>query len=144
MMANPFQGTWKLVSLETRTEDGAVSYPWGRDPVGLYIFGGDGFSSVAVMGAHRPRFASRDIRGGTTEEIVAASNYVSYAGRYDIHGNKLVVHVEVSFFPNWVGQDQERFFEFSASRLTLSSPPVLIEGREQRGYLIWERVRTKT
>ncbi len=143
-MSNLFEGAWRLVSLETRTEEGDVSYPWGRDPVGLYIFGGDGFSSVAVMAARRPNFASGDIRKGTTDELVSASAYVSYAGRYEIKGNKLVVHVEVSFFPNWVGHAQERFFEFSGNRLTLSSPPVLVEGKRQRAYAIWEPIHAKT
>ncbi len=53
------------------------------------------------------------------------------------------MHVEVSFFPNWVGHDQERFFEFSGNRLALSTPPVLIEGRQQRAYLIWERIHAQ-
>ncbi len=64
-MSNPFEGAWKLISFETRTEEGDISYPWGRDSVGLYIFGGDGFSSVAVMAARRPNFASGDIRGNS-------------------------------------------------------------------------------
>jgi hypothetical protein len=55
-------------------------------------------------------------------------------------GVKVVHHVKVSFFPNWVGVDQERFFDFDRNRLSLSTPPFLIGGMQQTAHLIWERV----
>jgi hypothetical protein len=135
-----FVGMWRLLSLELRTSDGRVSYPFGQDPVGYIMYSEEGYMSVAFMRANRPRFATGDILGGTTEEkVAAAESYVSYCGKYEIQGDKVIHHIEVSFFPNWIGVDQERIFGFDGDRLSLSTPPLLVGGAQQSAYLIWER-----
>jgi hypothetical protein len=134
-------GAWKLKSMEVRTADGDVTYPFGQDAKGYLTITSDGYWSVALMSANRPQFSSGDILGGTTEEKVsAAEGYISYAGRYDIRGNRVVVHAEVSFFPNWVGKDQERFFEVKGNTLELRTSPLLVLGKQQTAHLIWEHV----
>ena len=93
-------GTWRLVSFHLRTLDGQLTYPYGPDAVGYYIFSESGYMSVAVMPSNRRKFAAGDIMGGSTEEkVAAAETYISYGGKYEIQGDKLVVHPEVSFFP---------------------------------------------
>jgi len=137
---NPLTGTWKLKSLEVRTSANEVTYPFGRDAKGYLIMTSDGYWSVAIMAANRLQFSSGDVLGGTTQEKVsAAEGYISYAGRYDIQRNKVVVRAEVSFFPNWIGKDQERFFEVRGNMLELSSSPLLVRGKQQTAHLIWER-----
>jgi len=137
---NPLAGTWKLKSLEVRTAANEVTYPFGRGAKGYLIMTPDGYWSVAIMSSNRLQFSSGDVLGGTTQEKVsAAEGYISYAGRYDIQGNKIVVRAEVSFFPNWVETDQERFFEVRGNTLELSSSPLLVRGKQQTAHLIWER-----
>jgi len=137
----PFVGTWQLVSFHIKTLDGKVSYPYGPDAVGYYIFSESGYMSVALMPTNRRMFAAGDIMGGSTEEkVAAAETYIAYNGKYEIQGDKLVVHPEVSFFPNWVGVDQVRIWELEGNRLTLSAPPLLIRGVHQTAHLVWERV----
>jgi hypothetical protein len=46
--------------------------------------------------------------------------------------------VELSLFPNWVGVDQERLLNISADRLTLSTRPLLLDGRQRTAHLVWE------
>ena len=93
------------------------------------------------MSADRPKFASVGPLGGSVEEKVAASDsYFSYSGRYTVSDNKVIHHIEVSSFPNWIGEDQERLYKFHGNRLTLSTPPLLVEGIQQTGHLTWERV----
>jgi hypothetical protein len=138
-----FIGTWKLVSSEFRTSDGQVSYPLGQGAVGILMYDSGGRMAAQLMRSDRPPFASGDMRRGTPEEIrAAADGYVAYFGRYDVDDNKATVvhHVEGSLFPNWVGQDQVRFFEFSAGRLTLKTLPFLSGGQEITGILVWERL----
>ena len=102
----------------------------------------DGYLLSSIMSANRPMFASRDPMGGKLEEKAsAAETYVSYGGRYEVQDNKLITHVEISLFPNWVGGKQERFFEVKDDLLMVSAPPMLIQGVEQRVYSIWERVK---
>ena len=101
MTQNPFVGTWRLVSCELRGSDGQVSYPLAQDAVGYIIQTEDGYMSVAMMAANRLKFGAGDIAGGTdVEKVAAADTYLSYCGRYEIQGDKVVHHIEVSFFPN--------------------------------------------
>jgi hypothetical protein len=97
--------------------------------------------SVTFMKEGRPEFASGDIWGGTIEEKVAAfDGYVSYCGRYEVKESRVIHRIEVSLFPNWVGDDQERAYEFDGDRLTLSTPLMPVGGRMLSTHLIWERV----
>jgi hypothetical protein len=101
---NRLVGTWKLKSFETRTSDGSVLYPWGRETMGYIIVSPDGYFCAAIMGANRKRFPSQDMKGGSLEERAsAAESYISYCGPYEIEKDKFRVKVEISLFPNWVG-----------------------------------------
>ena len=133
-------GTWSLVSYKARKADGVVSFPLGRDAIGYITYTADGHMSVAMMSADRTNYASGDLRGGTVEEkLAAAETYVAYCGSYEVQGDVVVHHVEVAFFPNRVGTAQRRNFEVSGDTLRLSTPPMLIEGVEQTGHLVWKR-----
>jgi hypothetical protein len=140
MRASALVGGWRLVSYETRTAEGGVSYPLGRDATGLILYTPDGHMSVALMSANRTNYASGDMRGGTAEEkLAAAETYISYCGRYELKGDEVVHHVELAFFPNRVGTPQVRTCSISGDTLTLSTPPMLIEGKQQTGHLVWRR-----
>jgi hypothetical protein len=142
MTPNPLIGTWRLVSWENRSlVDGQISYPLGKDAAGYITYDQDGYMFVAIMGPNRLKFAANDLLSGTPEEEAQAEEtYVSYCGQYDFDGDKVVHHVELSLFPNWVGVDQERLVELAGNRLTLSTPPILLRGIQQTAHLIWERV----
>ena len=141
MATSPLIGAWKLVSFQVRDGEGTLSYPFGQDAVGFYLITETGYASVAIMKANRPTFASGDILGGSAEEFVeAGKGYISYAGRYEVREDQLVVHPEVASFPNWVGVDQVRFISFESGRLILSARPILVSGRLQTPQLVWERV----
>ena len=134
-------GTWRLESFHFKTQDGRITYPFGRDAVGYYLFSDSGHMSVVVMRAQRTRFAAGDVMGGTTEEKVrAAETYISYSGKYRVDGEKLIVHPEVAFFPNWVGVDQVRLLKLDGDELDLSTPPMLAAGKMQTAHLVWKRV----
>jgi hypothetical protein len=141
MKDNPLYGTWKLKSIETRASDGSVSYPWGKEALGYVIFSPEGYFCVAIMSANRRRFSSQDLKGGNLEERAsAAGSYLSYSGPLEIEKDKFRVKVEVSLFPNWVGELQERYYKIEGKTLSVSTTPTLVSGKEQIGYLIFERV----
>jgi Lipocalin-like domain len=77
--------------------------------------------------------------GEKAEEAGAAETFVSYCGRYEFHGETVLHRVELSLFPNWIGVVQERLVEISGDRLTLSTRPLLLQGRQQTAHLLWER-----
>jgi len=139
--SNPLIGTWRLIIWETRSVDGEISYPLGKDAVGYIMYNEDGYMFVGITRPNRTKFAAGDLlRGSTEEKVQAAGTYVSYCGQYEFWGDKVVHRVELSLFPNWVGSDQERLVELKGNRLTLSTRPVLLGGVQQTAHLIWERV----
>ncbi len=98
---------------------------------------------VAIMAPQRLRFAADDLLSVTKEEQAQAEQtYVCYCGRYDFLGDRVVHHVEMSLFPNWIGGDQERLVDLRGNRLTLSTRALLLRGIQQTAHLIWERVST--
>ena len=134
-------GTWRLIAWENHSADGQISYPLGQDAVGYIIYTPDGYMSVTIMSPNREKFSSDDLLGGTrVEKAQAAETYVSYCGRYEFRGDVVIHYVELSLVPNRVGTEQERLVELSGNRLTLSTRPLLLEGRQQTAHLIWERV----
>ena len=78
--------------------------------------------------------------GATEEKALAMEGFVAYAGRCSFHGDRVIHHVELSLFPNWVGSDQERWVELAGGRLILSASPLLLAGRQPVPRLVWERV----
>jgi Lipocalin-like domain len=140
MSAQDFVGTWRLVSMEARASTGAVSYPLGPDGGGLLFYSADGYMSAVLYRANRARFGTQDIQAGTEAQLADASRtYASYAGPYEVRGDRVHHHVEASLFPDWVGTTQERIYRFDGSRLTLSTDPIPFGGAELRLVLIWER-----
>ena len=137
-----FIGTWKLVSSEFRHSDGQLTYPFGRDAVGIIMYDANEHMSVQVMRPDRPAFASGDYLKGTPMEIKSAfEGFIAYYGVYEVNQKESTVthHVEGSSFPNWVCSAQRRFFEFSGNRLTISTPPILVGVQQVTVVLIWER-----
>ncbi len=143
MLKDHFVGTWRLVSQEYRDEHDQVVYPAGRAASGVIMYDAAGNMAVQIMQPDRPPFASGDILEGTDDEIRAAyRGYNAYFGTYTVDEaqRRVIHHLSGALFPNRVGQDQLRWFEFEGSRLTLKTPPILRAGAYLRGTLVWERL----
>lgn len=140
---NSLVGTWTLVSWESRSSTGEVSYPMGERPKGLLMYDSKGRVSAQLMQPGRPAFESRDRLRGTPEEVKAAfEGFVAYFGRYTLDEKQRTVihHVEASSFPNDVGTDLRRSFTVAERRLTLRTPQRILGGATGTGTLVWERV----
>jgi hypothetical protein len=135
-------GSWKLVSLEFRKQNGEATYPLGKDAVGTIAYTPNGHFDVQVMRADRAKFSSNDFLGGTPDEKrTAFESYIAYFGHYHVHEDQgfLVHRVQGSLFPNWIGSDQKRFYEVAGNKLTLRAAPFVAGGTEITGFSIWER-----
>ncbi|NLA20571.1 hypothetical protein GPU89_32795 [Burkholderia cepacia] len=135
-------GAWRLVSYEIRPRDGsAVTYPLGRDARGWILYTRDGYMS-AQMAAGRPPYASGDLHRGTESECTAAARgYIAYSGPFHLDDDGTLTHeMDVSLFPNWIGNVQQRVFRLDGDRLQLGTVgPVRIDGREVDAVLLWAR-----
>lgn len=139
MKPNPLVGAWRLVTYEAHAGD-EVSYPLGEDASGYIMYTPDGYMSVLIMASGRPNFASDDILGGTDEEkLEAASTFLSYCGRYEFLGDRVVHKIETASYPNRVGTEQTRFIQLEGDVLLLTTPPMVIHGTSRSGRLRWER-----
>src|SRR5262245_28402784 len=136
-----FVGTWKLVAFEGQQVP-------KRDRVGFIMYDTTGHMAVQIMPLDRPKFASGNRLQGTQDEIKAAFNgYTAYFGPYEVNEAEGVVihHLEGSIFPNVVGGDNIRYYEFSGDRLTLI-PTNKVDGKltpksSATVRLTWERVK---
>lgn len=134
-------GSWQLVSFENHDGDGRVRYPYGRGAVGYILYTTEGRMSATVMSSDRPPFGGIPRRDeGTPEKAVAFETYLSYAGRYTFLGDRVIHHVEVSLWQDWVGTDLERLAEFRDGRLILRTPPIIQGARTRTTIITWERV----
>jgi hypothetical protein len=119
-----------------------------RDWAGLIMYDATGHMAAQVIALDRPKFASGNRLQGTQEEIKAAfEGYAAYFGPYEVNEAEGVVihHVKASMFPNEVGGDNIRYYEFSGDRLTLI-PTNIVDGKltpksSATFRLIWERVK---
>jgi hypothetical protein len=101
------------------------------------------YMSVALMRPDRPNFASDNLVEATPEEVETAfGGYISYFGSYEVNEReRFIIHrLQLSWFPNLVGTEQKRFFEFAGDRLMLKTPPLTLLGETQVHRLIWQRL----
>jgi Lipocalin-like domain len=142
MCANPLVGTWRLVSVEVRDEDGGIAHPLGRNVVGSLTYAADGYMAAQIGRADRAPVTAGDwFAAPDTEVTAAARDYVAYCGTYEFRGDAVVHRVELSLMPNWIGGEQVRLVALNGDALTLSTPPMPIGGRQQTATLVWQRAR---
>ncbi len=132
-------GFWKLISSETRDAKGeVVSSNPGQ--TGFIIYTASGHMMVHMMQAYRRRNAAPQ---ATPEETMAAMrSYTSYFGPYTVNeSEKFVVHHLIGTInPGGVGQDYQRFYEFSGRRLILKPPPTRNADGDRQSTITWERI----
>ena len=139
-------GTWTLVDwIWTFLDSGEVEAgTFGKDAFGHTIYSDDGYMCAALMRTNRSKFTSKDWRGGTSDEKLAAyDGYIAYCGKFEVNevDRTISTTVDTSLYPNWTGSIQKRFASLSGDRLTLTTPTFLIEGKEAIGTLVWEKAR---
>jgi predicted ATPase len=114
-------GTWHLVSSEFRHADGEVTYPIGKNAVGLLIYTAKGYMAVQLMRTDRPTFASNDAFQGTPEEIKAAyegfTAYFSLSSALD--------------FAVWLHQHRRE------GQLTQEGVETLMTFSTEQGFALW-------
>jgi hypothetical protein len=137
----PLIGTWRLVTMETRSVTGRV-WPGLYDD-GYLLYTTDGYMCGVLTKGHRARFGTESHTSGSIDEKVRAfDSYISYGGSYSVDGEIVTHHVQFSLFPNRVGTDQVRRFALSAESDTLTIwtvNPLVIQDEETYSVLTWRR-----
>ncbi len=142
--ASAFIGVWKLISVTALNADGTRNDAhWGVNPKGAIVYTREGWMTAAINYGGRKPLSTADRFKATTEEKAAAyDTSFSYAGRYEIKGDKVIHHVEIASVENWVNTDLIRSFRLQGNRLTVLTPPLATrQGSTAKVELIWERVK---
>jgi hypothetical protein len=142
MLREKILGTWRLVSyVEQDNHGGLVTFPLGRDAVGLIMYTTDGYMSAQLMRSGRHDYDQPDIGGGTIQQAAAAAEgYLAYSGPYDVDEATSVVHhrVAVSLLPNWLDTLQIRHGSLKDNQLTLVAE-IPSGAAVIRSTLVWAR-----
>ena len=136
-------GIWSLVSYETEDSEGNKTYPMGENCEGFIMYHPEGYMSAQMMTPGRPKYAGGGLHTGTQEEMAtAAQGYLAYCGPYEVDEQNQIVthHMSVSMNPTWLGDTQPRYVKLDGDILDITSPPVIVDGKEQNTRLIWKRV----
>jgi hypothetical protein len=142
---NKLVGTWKLVSVTSKTDKGDVNKTaYGANPTGFITYTDEGRMSVIIAEDGRKPLSVNDRVSAPAEERAKAfSTIQAYAGTYTFTGDKVVHHVEVASMPNYLNTDQVRAVKIGKDRITLATPPLSRGGEMQTFELVWERVKPK-
>ena len=136
-----FLGTWELQAWKAETADGEGVFPFGEDAFGRITYDRFGQMAVQIMSRDRSPFLSEDPLQAQPEEVIEAfKGYLAYCGNFEIDmDNRQVVHqIKMSSFPNWVGQNQRRYYEFHGDQLILSTDLI----GSSRHQLTWKKVNS--
>jgi hypothetical protein len=74
------------------------------------------------------------------EQAEAFKTFLAYGGRYTFNGDKVTHHIEVSSIQNFVNRDLVRSIKFQDDRITLVTPPTIVNGEMQTVELVWQRL----
>ena len=137
-------GAWRLVSCVERPVDGSPErFRMGEEPKGLLLYTPDGYMSAQLMTPGRTPFASGDwFKATPLEYEEEATGYIAYSGPFHVDETRgtLTHSMEVSLFPNWIGQTQPRIVSIEDDELHLSTAtPIKSGGASVMAYLTWKR-----
>jgi hypothetical protein len=141
--ADSIVGTWRLVSwVEEETESKAQHKNFGDNPSGILMYTADGRMSIIFADPRRQAPAAPKVTD--TEAANLYRGMVAYAGSYRLEGDKVLVHVDVSWNRAWDGTDRPpTMVEVKGDRLTYKTSPFVSPflGKEMVATLVWERVK---
>jgi hypothetical protein len=138
-------GTWKLINWTVEMEGGRVIKPFRGKAIGLLTYTDEGRMIASLMKTDREPIGTRSFaEAKALERASAAAGYLSYAGSYEVIGDQVHHHVELSLFPDWVGGTQVRHIEWITNAdgsvdLELSTPHAPQE-RSAVNRLRWHRI----
>jgi hypothetical protein len=134
-------GAWRLVSLEREVDGKPLESVSSVAREGRIFYTPDGYMSVLITRASRPSLSGDDLSSSPqAEQLAALPDSTAYCGTYEVRGDEVIHHVQVSLFPNWAGSDQRRVATLTGNRLVLSSTRTSVSGSQRTSRLTWERI----
>jgi Lipocalin-like domain len=117
-------GAWRVVSYAAKdVRTGELTHPFGEQVMGMAIYSASGQMSILVAG--RDRVASTGTGAQRFEERSRLFDTMyAYTGRFSVKGDKVTIHVDAAWQPDWVGTDRVRTLTLDHDTLTITTPPM--------------------
>jgi Lipocalin-like domain len=128
-------GAWSLETFDIVERDGTTRPRFGKNPVGYLIYSTSGRMSATLSGVHRPALEPSGEASSSCKESL--TDFLSYAGTYEIRGDRVFHHVQLSVFTNLVGTTLERQFTLAGDTLRIKTITPGMWG--DNSVLVWER-----
>jgi hypothetical protein len=133
-------GTWYLAEAFAIDDQGSRLYDvYGDHPSGVIHYGADGRMMALIAHAGRPLLSGDRQAASADERAAAYKTSIGYAGRFEIDGDWVLHHVDVSTYPNWVGTTLRRQARLDEGRLVLLTAPQMQDGVRTVIRLVWQR-----
>ena len=140
LFAHQVTGTWYLTEAQAIDDQGARLYEvYGDHPSGVIHYGADGRMMALIAHAGRPLLSGDRQAAPADERAAAYKSSIGYAGRFEIDGDWVLHHVDVSTYPNWVGTTLRRQARLDEGRLVLLTAPQMQDGVRTVIRLVWQR-----
>lgn len=142
MNRETIKGRWTVVSWEQLYDDGRVILPMGKELEGFIEYGDFGMFCVVAKKDREKFTTGGQWSASDAEKAEAYSSYLTYAGDYDVEGNRISHHIRYSIFPDWSGVTQLRNAELDGDTLSLTTAPLERGTSESRvARLVWKRAK---
>jgi hypothetical protein len=119
-------GTWKVVTSDNVTPEGAKRQTFGTNPKGVLILDASGQYAQIIVRTDRPKFKVNNRLEGTAEENKAAVQGTTASfGTWSVDeaSKSLIRRIEGSLFANQEGADQKTtIISLTADELKISNP----------------------
>jgi hypothetical protein len=140
---NPLVGTWRLVSFDREiVATKELVHAFGGRGTGFSTYTPDGRYSSMVIDSTRPSPAQPTATDAEAISLYRTMN--GYAGSYRIEGDRIVLHLDITWNQIENGEDTMRLFKVEGDRLTVTTPPqknAFLNNQMVSARTVWERVK---
>jgi hypothetical protein len=134
-------GTWTYVLAYNILPNGTRIEPQGQNGKGILVLDASGRFVWTLIKPDLPKFASNNRQTGTdAENRAVVQGTLAYYGTYEVDeaAKALVMHIEVSSFPNFNGATQRRSVKLENDELTVINAAGASGGT---AYVSWKRAK---
>jgi hypothetical protein len=133
-------GHWRLVGTEQLVDGqpvGASGAAGSPADVGMISYTADGHMQAQLTRSQRPRVRAADAAPEQRREL---ARYTAYFGTFTVDEATRTVthHRDGTFGPG--ARDFVRTAELTGTRLVLTTPPTVVDGKRRNARIIWERL----
>ncbi|MGD9946519.1 MAG: lipocalin-like domain-containing protein [Burkholderiaceae bacterium] len=133
-------GTWYLREAYAVDAGGTRLYDvYGPQPSGIIHYGEDGRMMALITHDGRPPLSGDRQAAPAHERAAAYKTSIAYSGSFELDGDWILHRVDVSTYPNWVGQTLRRQARIELDKVVLLTAPQMQDGIETVIKLVWQR-----